>query len=76
VMQGVASSLRRKIAVAVMAAIIVVLTAAPTALANPGQGHSQGTNYGTSRNNSGDILNDFRHQQNYGYSFAKGDFLN
>jgi len=63
-----------------MAAIIVVLTAAPAALANPGQGHSQGhnqgTNYGTSRNNSGDILNDFRHQQNYGYSFAKGDFLN
>jgi hypothetical protein len=75
-MQGVASSLRRKIAVAVMAALIVVLTAAPAALANPGKGNSQGTSYGTSRNASGDNRSDFAHGTNYGWSYAKGDFLN
>jgi hypothetical protein len=76
VMQGVASSLRRKIAVAVIAALIVVLTAAPAALATPGKGNSQGTNYGTSRNASGDSQNDFAGTKNYGWSYAKGDFLN
>jgi hypothetical protein len=75
-MQGVASSLRRKIAVAVMAALIVVLTAAPAALANPGKGNSQGTNHGTSQNNWGDSQNDFAGSKNYGWSYAKGDFLN
>jgi hypothetical protein len=75
-MQGVASSLRRKIAVAVMAPLLVVLTAAPAAFANPGNGNSQGTNRGTSQNNSGDSQNDFAGSKNYGWSYAKGDSLN